>query len=160
MIDDCEAGSQLNTENVGNADNSVAAHDSEIWPPSFPHAEIDALLEKLIKGTEADNTDAEELLRLIGREAQRLRTAVVRLSSARLSAAEVEAYEIRTDAEKQAHDVRQRALAELNSRILEAEDLAAATQRSRPTERRKLGSGQWASDDSASDSAAQEDHDR
>lgn len=150
----------MNAADAGSDAGSPHINDSEPWPPSFPHAAIDALLEKLEKDADAESTDAEELLQLIGREAQRLRTAVVRLSSAQLSEAESEAHRIRTDAEKQAHAVRKMALAELNSRIAEAEELAAATQRSRPTKHRSPISGMSSSDVGPSEGPAPNDCDR
>ncbi|WGX95224.1 hypothetical protein [Nocardioides sp. L-11A] len=64
------------------------------WPPSFPHREIDALIDRLERGGAADRTEAHRLLGLVSGEAQRLRSTVVRLVTARLSEADREAQRI------------------------------------------------------------------
>ncbi len=109
------------------------------WPPSFPHADIDRLVERLGAG-EGDVEDAERLLLTITREAQRLRSSVVRLSAARLTAAEHEAHEIITLAHADAEDVRRRALRALDDRLDESDALVRAMRRSFLVEQRLRGS--------------------
>ncbi|GAA1744393.1 hypothetical protein [Aeromicrobium alkaliterrae] len=99
------------------------------WPPSFPHADIDRLVARLQSG-EGDGADAERLLLSVTREAQRLRSAVVRLSAARLGAAEEEAHDIMTRAHADAEDVRRRAMKALDDRLDEADHLVRAMRRS------------------------------
>ncbi len=69
-----------------------------VWPPTFPHLEIDALIDRLASGGSADHADAHHLLGLVAGEAQRLRTTVVRLVTAKLSEADREAQRIVVEA--------------------------------------------------------------
>ncbi|WP_229052996.1 hypothetical protein [Aeromicrobium sp. Leaf350] len=108
------------------------------WPPSFPHADIDRLVERLDSGA-GDGDDAERLLLAVTREAQRLRSAVVRLSAARLAAAEQEAHDIMTRAHADAEDVRRRALRALDDRLDEADHLVRAMRRSFLVEQKARG---------------------
>jgi hypothetical protein len=108
------------------------------WPPSFPHADIDRLVERLETGA-GDTADAEELLLSITREAQRLRSAVVRLSAARLSSAEQEASTILVEARTSADDIRRRALRALDDRLDEADQIGRAMRRSFLVEHRLRG---------------------
>lgn len=106
------------------------------WPPSFPHAAIDALLERLRNPSEADAGTAAELLLLIASEAQRLRSTVLRLSTARLAAAEQEALAIVEEAHRHAGDVRALALEALDQRLDEGDRLVAAAREAMRMERR------------------------
>jgi hypothetical protein len=109
------------------------------WPPHFPHADIDALLTRLERATGADPAEARDLLALVAQEAQRLRTTVVRLSAARLSAAEREASTIVADAQASAATLRSAALEALDARLNEAERLTAAAREALGVERRRAG---------------------
>jgi hypothetical protein len=107
-----------------------------VWPPSFPHTIIDALLARLEDATTLDAEAATELLLLISDEAQRLRSTVTRLSSARLARAEQEAQAIVADAHEWATGVRAAALAIVDARLDEADRLMAAARWAARTERR------------------------
>ncbi len=109
--------------------------DDTAWPPNFPHAGIDALLERIERLHEADADTVVELLLLIAREAQRLRTTVLRLSTERLSAAEREARAILEEAHRHAWDLRALALSTLDDRLDEADRLLAAVRETVRVER-------------------------
>ncbi|WGL51005.1 hypothetical protein P5P86_13640 [Nocardioides sp. BP30] len=96
------------------------------WPPSFPHATIDALLQRLQHADELDSTAAAELLLLVAREAQRLRTTVARLSAVRLASAREEARAIVAEAQQRADELRALALEVLDTRLDESERVHAA----------------------------------
>lgn len=96
------------------------------WPPSFPHGAVDALLRQVERAREGDTDAAVALLTQVAREAQRLRATVVRLSAARLSAAEREAEAILAEAQQRADELRALALQTLTRRLDEAETLTAA----------------------------------
>lgn len=101
------------------------------WPDRFPHEEIDELIGRLSDaGAHATVEETGRLLQLITREAERLRRAVVRLSVARLSAAEQEAHDILDDAKAWADEVRARALQALDDRLDEADRLTRAMRQS------------------------------
>jgi hypothetical protein len=123
----------------------VVASDADPWPPSFPHADIDALLERLgqAPGIDAagDSGEACDLLALVAQEAQRLRGTVVRLAAARLSAAEREAHAIISDAQASAAALRAAALEALEARLDEAERLTTAARDALGIERRRAGLG-------------------
>jgi hypothetical protein len=116
----------------------VVDSDADPWPPNFPHADIDALLERL-EHAAADPAEARDLLALVAQEAQRLRGTVVRLSAARLSAAEREAHAIVSDAQASAAALRSAALEALDARLDEAERLTAAARDALGIERRRAG---------------------
>jgi len=118
--------------------DAAADEGAPTWPPSFPHADIDRLVERLESGA-GDGADAEELLLSITREAQRLRSAVVRLSAARLSSAEQEASTILVEARSNADDIRRRALRALDDRLDEADQIVRAMRRSFLVEHRLRG---------------------
>lgn len=114
--------------------------DPTSWPPQFPHTEIDELIQRLSDGADAGAEDAERLLQLIAREAERLRRTVTKLSVSRLSAAEREAHEIVSRANDHADDVRNRALTVLDDRLDEADTVVRAMRRSFLVEHRLRGS--------------------
>jgi hypothetical protein len=116
----------------------VVDSDADPWPPNFPHADIDALLERLEHAADAA-PEARDLLALVAQEAQRLRGTVVRLSAARLSAAEREAHAIVSDAQASAAALRSAALEALDARLDEAERLTAAAREALGVERRRAG---------------------
>lgn len=118
-------------------DETPSADDP--WPPNFPHAAIDALLERVQSASAADTGPAVELLALIAREAQRLRSTVLRLSTARLATAEQEARVIVEEAHRHADDVRALALATLDERLDEGDRLIAAVRETIRMERRIAG---------------------
>lgn len=99
------------------------------WPPGFPHSQIDGLVDRLRHGRTSDPQEAARLLQLVAREAQRLRSAVVRLSVARLSAAEREAAGIVAEAQARADEIRSMALHTVDHRLDEAERLMTAMRR-------------------------------
>ncbi len=93
------------------------------WPPSFPHLEIDRLIDRLESGRTLDNAEAYRLLALIAREAQRLRATAVRLASAKLSEADQEARQIVSEALSRADEMRNVGLWVLNTRVDEGDRL-------------------------------------
>lgn len=95
------------------------------WPPSFPHLEIDRLIDRLESGRSLDNAEASRLLALIAREAQRLRATAVRLAAAKLSEADREARAIVADAVGHADSMRSLGLSVMNTRLDEGERLLA-----------------------------------
>lgn len=103
------------------------------WPATFPHAEIDALLRRLDSadagGGGANRSDAARLLRLIGQEAQRLRTSVTQRSMERLDEAEREAADVLARAHADAERVRRLALRAVEDRLDETEVLFSAMRR-------------------------------
>lgn len=98
------------------------------WPATFPHAEIDELLRRLDAG-ESGRAEAQRLLRLIGQEAQRLRTSVTQRSMERLDAAEREAADVLAKAHADAERVRRLALRAVEDRLDETEVLFSAMRR-------------------------------
>lgn len=106
------------------------------WPPNFPHAAIDTLLERIEHAHELDPATATELLLLTAREAQRLRATVLRLSTARLSAAEQEAQAVVEEAHRHAGHLRELALETLERRLDESDRLLAAVRDTIRTDRR------------------------
>ena len=95
------------------------------WPPSFPHLEIDRLIDRLESGRTLDNAEAYRLLALIAREAQRLRATAVRLATAKLSEADQEARQIVSEALGRADEMRNVGLWVLNTRVDEGDRLLA-----------------------------------
>lgn len=96
------------------------------WQPTFPHREIDSLIERLQTGQSQDQVDAFLLLSLVAKEAQRLRATVARLTAAKLAAADKEAREIVTSAQGHADAIRAASLAALNDRLNEADHVLSA----------------------------------
>ncbi len=96
------------------------------WPPSFPHLEIDRLIDRLESGRTLDSAEAYRLLALIAREAQRLRATAVRLATAKLSEADQEARQVLSDAFGHADELRNVGMWVLNTRIDEGERLLTA----------------------------------
>lgn len=111
------------------------------WPPHFPHADIDALLERLERTAGLDPRETRDLLGMVAQEAQRLRSTVVRLSAARLTAAEREAAAIVAEAHASASALRAAALEVLDARLDEAERLTASVRDALNIERRRTSSG-------------------
>ena len=107
------------------------------WPVHFPHAELDELLER-VANLGADSDEVGRSLLLIGREAQRLRSTVMRLSAARLSAADEQANRIVRNAQEQAQTLCTGALQALESRLAEADSISAAVREVIRVERRAL----------------------
>lgn len=95
------------------------------WPPHVPHREIDALIDRLDAGTEVDPAEAYRLLRLVAKEAQRLRAMSLRLTTARLAEADREAHLIIAEALGHADSMRSVGLSVLNNRLDESERLLA-----------------------------------
>ncbi len=95
------------------------------WPPTFPHLEIDRLIDRLESGRTLDSAEAYRLLALIAREAQRLRATAVRLATAKLSEADQEARQIVSDAFAHADEMRNVGLWVLNTRVDEGDRLLA-----------------------------------
>ena len=116
------------------------------WPPFLPHREIDLLIERLESGASDDPGDGYRLLTLVAKEAQRLRTMVLRLSTAKLSEAEREARSIIAEALGQADAMRAAALSVLDARLDEADQVLAVMRDSFRTELRSAELGQLAAD--------------
>ncbi|MEV5000397.1 hypothetical protein [Nocardioides sp. LML1-1-1.1] len=95
------------------------------WPAYLPHREIDALLAQLEDAVSVDPRDVGRLLRLVAKEAQRLRSMALRLTTEKLAEADREARGIVTEAVDQADALRTAGLATLNSRLDEADRLLA-----------------------------------
>jgi hypothetical protein len=106
------------------------------WPPSFPHLEIDRLIDRLESGRTLDSAEAYRLLALVAQEAQRLRTTAVRLATAKLSEADREARRIVADALGQAEEMRDAGLTVLNTRLDEGERLLSTMRDAFQVERR------------------------
>jgi hypothetical protein len=106
------------------------------WPPSFPHLEIDRLIDRLESGRTLDSAEAYRLLALVAQEAQRLRATAVRLATAKLSEADREARRIVTDASAHADEMREVGLSVLNTRLDEGERLLATMRDAFHVERR------------------------
>lgn len=126
----------------------------ESWPPSFPHREIDALIERLDDGRSFDRGDAYRLLALVAKEAQRLRSTAVRLAAAKLSEADREAREVVAEAIEQADAMRATGLSILNSRLDDGERLLATM---RDAFRAELRSSELARGGEVEPGAADED---
>lgn len=80
----------MTSRNTGLPHGGISDQTFGLWPPHFPHVEIDALFDKL-ESEALCREELERLLVLVGREARRLRTTVTRLTAARLIAAQEEA---------------------------------------------------------------------
>lgn len=110
--------------------------DQAPWPPSFPHLEIDQLIDRLENGRTLDSADAYRLLALVAQEAQRLRATAVRLATAKLSEADREARRIVADALGHADEMRDVGLSVLNTRLDEGERLLSTMREAFQVERR------------------------
>lgn len=95
------------------------------WPPTFPHLEIDDLLARLRESALSDPKEVAVLLGLVSKEAQRLRTTVVRLSLERLSHADEQAEAILREALDQSAALRRMGLEVLGDRLDEADRITA-----------------------------------
>lgn len=116
-------------------DETPDAGDSS-WPPSFPHLEIDRLIDRLEHGKTLDDAEAFRLLALVAQEAHRLRATAVRLATAKLSEADREARQIVADAQGHADEMRAVGLSILNARLDEGEQLLATMREAFQVERR------------------------
>jgi hypothetical protein len=116
-------------------DEAPDAGDSS-WPPSFPHLEIDRLIERLEGGQTLDSAEAYRLLALVAQEAQRLRATAVRLATSKLSEADRLARQIVADAQGHADEMRAVGLTVLNTRLDEGERLLATMREAFQVERR------------------------
>lgn len=103
--------------------------DHSTWPPSFPHSAIDELIERLERAHALSPEDAAALIAMVAKEAQRLRSAVVRLSMQKLSSADNEAREIVEEALSQAGSLKALGLTALERRLDEADRLQAGMRR-------------------------------
>ncbi|MCW2494871.1 hypothetical protein [Jatrophihabitans sp.] len=108
------------------ASAAPAAADTQAWASTFPHVEIDELMNRLSAADSATPGETTALLGAIIDEARRLRSTVVRLTSEKLSAAEQEAEEILAAARTEAAQLRRSANEAMLSRLDEAEAAAAA----------------------------------
>ncbi|HYG93520.1 MAG TPA: hypothetical protein VD859_08000, partial [Nocardioides sp.] len=116
--------SDKNSGSGGDSGREDASWGEEpTWPPSFPHREIDALIERLDNGQSVEKADAYRLLSLVAKEAQRLRATALRLSTAKLAEADREAREIVAEALGHADAMRTVGLSILNTRLDEADRL-------------------------------------
>lgn len=115
------------------------------WPAHLPHREIDALLERLETATTLDPDEAARLLRLVSKEAQRLRAMALRLTVDKLADADREASGILSTALTHADSMRSVGLATLNSRLDEADRLMATVREAFRVELRAVEFGAAAS---------------
>lgn len=99
--------------------------DAPGWPPHLPHREIDALLERLESAIAVDPSEAARLLRLVSKEAHRLRSMSLRLTMEKLADADREVSGILSEAVTSADSMRSAGLATLNSRLDESDRLMA-----------------------------------
>lgn len=104
--------------------------DDPTWPPHVPHREIDALIDRLDSGATIDPADAYRLLRLVAKEAQRLRAMAMRLTSAKLAEADREARFIIAEALGHADSMRTVGLSVLNTRLDESDRLLSTLRES------------------------------
>ena len=95
------------------------------WPSFIPHREIDGLLERIENAAHLEPTEAARLLRMISKEAQRLRAMALRMTTEKLAEADREASGILSEALTHADSMRSIGLATLNSRLDEADRLMA-----------------------------------
>ena len=97
--------------------------DEPVWSNSFPHQEIDALVERLTNSRSGSKGDAYRLLALVASEAQRLRTTTIRLSASKLAEADQEARAIVAQANRDADALRAHGMDALNARLDEADSM-------------------------------------
>lgn len=116
------------------------------WPAYLPHREIDALLTRLEQADAVDPVKAARLLRLVAKEAQRLRAMALRLATEKLAEADREAREIVADALGHADSMRSAGLAVLNTRLDEADRLIATVREAFRVELRAAEFGNPATD--------------
>jgi hypothetical protein len=95
------------------------------WPAFIPHREIDGLLERIENAAHLEPSEAARLLRMISKEAQRLRAMALRMTTEKLAAADREASGILSEALSHADSMRSIGLATLSSRLDEADQLMA-----------------------------------
>ena len=114
-------------EIAGNGPSHTERPRDDAWPPAFPHAVIDRLLDQLERGETLDPREARRALALVAREAQRLRATVARLSVEKLSEADREARDIVEEAARHADALRSIGRSVLDSRLEEADRLWAGT---------------------------------
>jgi len=113
------------TDDPAAQDGASEPIDKPIWPAFIPHREIDGLLERIENAATMDPADAARLLRMISKEAQRLRAMALRLTTEKLAEADREASGILSEALTHADSLRSVGLATLNSRLDEADRLMA-----------------------------------
>ncbi len=116
------------------------------WPAYLPHREIDALLTRLEQAEAVDPVKAARLLRLVAKEAQRLRDMALRLATEKLAEADHEAREIVADALDHADAMRSAGLAVLNTRLDESDRLIATVREAFRVELRAAEFGSRATD--------------
>ncbi|MBM7520301.1 hypothetical protein [Nocardioides nitrophenolicus] len=102
-----------------------AAAERPSWPAFIPHREIDGLLERIENAAAVEPAEAARLLRMISKEAQRLRAMALRMTTEKLAEADREASGILSEALSHADTMRSVGLATLNSRLDEADQLMA-----------------------------------
>lgn len=113
------------TDDAVTPDGESAPADAQAWPAFIPHREIDGLLERIENAARLEPTEAARLLRMISREAQRLRAMALRMTTEKLAEADREASGILSEALTHADSMRSIGLATLNSRLDEADRLMA-----------------------------------
>ncbi|TQK71253.1 MULTISPECIES: hypothetical protein [unclassified Nocardioides] len=107
------------------ADPTDDAAAEPSWPSFIPHREIDGLLERVENAASLEPAEAARLLRMISKEAQRLRAMALRMTTEKLAEADREASGILSEALTHADSMRSIGLATLNSRLDEADRLMA-----------------------------------
>lgn len=126
------------------ADPTCGPAPDPTWAPHVPHRQIDALIDRLAMGETTDPAEAYRLLGMVAKEAQRLRTMVVRLSTAKLADADREARFIVAEALGHADAMRSVGLSVLNTRLDEADRLLATMREAFRVELRAAEIGQVA----------------
>jgi hypothetical protein len=109
-------------------DQSASARTQydDVWPPDFPQAEIERLIDHLEQGQSLDEADTFLLITLVVRETRRIRATTARLATAQLSADDQQAREIVAEARRTASEVRDSAYRDQGARIDQGERLLAA----------------------------------
>jgi len=105
---------------------AAEAAGGQPWASTFPHVEIDELLNRVSAAAKLTPSETTALLGAIVDEAKRLRATVVRLTAERVSAAEREAEEILSAARTEAAELRRSANDAMISRLDEAESASDA----------------------------------
>ena len=106
--------------------SAAEAAGGQSWASTFPHVEIDELLNRVSAAAALTPAETTALLGAIVDEAKRLRATVVRLTAERVSAAEREAEQILAEARAEAAALRRTANEAMINRLDEAESASDA----------------------------------
>ena len=126
-VDDSDAGATSAVAAPVVAGSAVAGSPVEqSWPSTFPHVQIDELMNRVGSTGSVTPEEASAVLGAILDEARTLRATVVRLTAEKLSAAEKQAEEIISAARAEATELRRSANDAMLTRLDEAETAGAA----------------------------------